>query len=257
MKKVLIALLSFVSVHSFSQSLVAARLSSGYDLGMAYATGKYHPSFAYYQLINIGDRKLFSLGWTARLGAFYGDNLDYYTAPARLTRGKTGFNALGAPLLTENIDTVRYDYVTMTSLNVGIRAQINLGRVEFGASADLVGLTLGRSRIGRYTSSTGKFALLSSLGTDSTTIYYQGNNVFQNSSPSTFNVRLLGDNDMGTLATEIYARVHITQRIGIKLGYQWLTTETTVKNRDVIADNDRFRNRSGMAYVALTFPIFY
>lgn len=257
MKKVLVALLSFVSVHSFSQSLVSARLSSGYDLGMAYSTGKYHPSFAYYQLINIADRKLFSLGWTARLGAFYGDNLDYYTAPARLTRGKTGFSALGVPLQPENIDTVRYDYVSMTSLNIGIRGQINLGRIEFGASVDLVGLTLGRSRIGRYSSSTGKFALQSSLGTDSTTIYYQGNNVFQNSSPSNFNVRLLGDNDRGTLATEIYARIHVTQRIGVKLGYQWLTTETTVKNRDVIVDNDRFRNRSGMAYVALTFPIFY
>ena len=257
MKKVLIALLSFVSVHSFSQSPVAARLSSGYDIGMGYSTGKYHPSFAYYQLINIGARKLFALGGTARLGAFYGDNLNYYTAPARLTRGKTGFNALGAPLLAENIDTVRYDYVSMTSLNVGIRAQLNLGRIELGASADLLGLTIGKSRIGRYQSSTGKFALQSSLGTDSTTIYYQGNNVFQNSSPSNFNVRLLGDNDRGTLAMEVYARIHITQRIGVKLGYQWLTTETTVKNRDVVADNDRFRNRSGLAYVALTFPIFY
>lgn len=257
MKKVLITLLLFVSIRSFSQSLVSARLSSGYDLGMAYSTGQYHPSLAYYQLINIGNRKLFALGWTARLGAFYGDNLNYYTAPARLTRGKVSFNALGAPLTPENIDTVRYDYVTMTSLSIGIRAQINLGRVEFGASADLLGLTLGRSRIGRYISSTGKFALQSSLGTDSTTIYYQGNNVFQNSSPSNVNVRLLGDNDIGTLATEVYARIHLSQRIGIKLGYQWLTTETRVKNRDVIADNNRFRNRSGMAYLALTFPVFY
>lgn len=257
MKKVFSLLLTLISIHSFSQSPVSARLSSGYDLGMAYSTSNYHPSLTYYQLINIGDRKLFSLGWTARLGAFYGDNLNYYTAPARLTRGKSGFGALGAPLLAESIDTVRYDYVTMTSLNVGIRAQINLGRVEFGASADLIGLTLGRSRIGRYISSTGKFALQSSVGTDSTTVYYQGNDVFQRASPSLFNVRLLGDNDMGTLATEVYARIHVSQRMGVKLGYQWLTTETTVKNRDVIADNDRFRHRAGMAYVAVTFPVFY
>ena len=223
---------------------------------MAYSTNNYNPSLAYYQLINVGERKLISLGWHMRLGAFYGDNINYYTAPARLTRGKSGLGALGAPLIPENIDTIRYDYVSMTSLNVGIRAQINLGRVEIGASADLLGLTLGKSRTGRYKSSTGQFAIKSAAGEDSLRVPFQGANVFQQASPGHFNVRLLGDNDIGTLATEVYARVHLTQRIAVKLGYQWLTTETTVENRDVIADNNRFRNRAGMAYLALTIPIF-
>ncbi|GAB3943337.1 hypothetical protein GCM10028805_09430 [Spirosoma harenae] len=257
MKKISIAFLLFVSVTSFAQSPVSARLSSGYDLGMAYAKNNYNPSIAYYQLLNVGERKLFSFGWTARLGAFYGDNLNYYTAPAKLTRGKTGFAALGAPLINNNIDTVRYDYVTMTSLNIGVRAQVNLGKVEVGFSADLVGLTLGKSRTGRYTSSTGKFIVKSAAGLDSATVFFQGNNAFQQASPSNFNVRLLGDNDRGTLSTEVYARIHLSQRIALKGGYQWLTTETTVKNRDVIADNNRFRNRAGMAYLAVTFPVFY
>ncbi|WP_020599279.1 hypothetical protein [Spirosoma panaciterrae] len=257
MKKVLIPFLLLISTYSFAQSPVAARLSSGYDLGMAYSTDHYHPSIAYYQMLNVGERKLFSLGWTLRLGAFYGDNLDYYTAPARLTREKSGFAALGAPLVVKNIDTIRYDYVTMTSLNVGVRAQINLGKVEIGASADLLGLTIGKSRTGRYKSSTGQFTLHSASGADSINVYFQGNNVFQKASPSRFNVRLLGDNDIGTLATEIYARIHVSQRLAVKAGYQWLVTETTVSNRDVIANNNRFRHRAGMAYLALTFPIFY
>ena len=257
MKQLLFVVFFVCSLHSFAQSPVSARLSSGYDLGMAYSTHNYNPSIAYYQLINLGERKLLSLGWTARLGAFYGDNLNYYTAPARLTHGKTGFDALSGPLIVDNIDTVRYDYVTMTSLNVGIRAQLNLGPVEIGASADLVGLTLGKSRTGRYQSSKGQFRLYSASGADSTTTYFQGVNTFQSSRPSTFNLRLLGDNDIGTLSTEVYARVRVSQRIGVKLGYQWLTTETTVSNRDVIADNSRFRNRVGMGYLALTFPLFY
>ncbi|GAB4030064.1 hypothetical protein [Spirosoma gilvum] len=257
MNKVLTPLLFLISVCSFAQSPVSARLSSGYDVGMAYATDHYNPSIAYYQMLNVGERKLFSLGWTARLGAFYGDNLNYYTAPARLTRGKSGFAAIGAPLIENNIDTIRYDYVSMTSLNIGIRAQINLGKVELGASADLLGLAIGKSRIGRYKSSTGQFALRSASGADSVNVYFQGNNVFQKSSPSHFNVRLLGDNDVGTLATEVFARVHLTQRLAVKLGYQWLVTETKTENRDVIADNNRFRHRAGMAYLALTFPVFY
>ena len=257
MKKVLVALLLALSLHSFAQSPVAARLKSGFDIGMGYSKDKYNPSIAYYQLLNIGERKLFSLGWTARLGAFYGDNLNYYTAPARLTRGKSGFGALSGPLINSNIDTVRFDYVTMTSLNVGIRAQINLGWIEFGASSDLVGLTLGKSRIGRYQSSAGQYQLTNAAGQDSTTAYFQGASTFQRTTPGRLNARLLGDNDIGTLSSEVYARVHINQRVAIKVGYQWLTTETTVNNRDVIADNNRFRNRAQLYYVAVTLPVFY
>ena len=218
---------------------------------MAYSKSNYNPSLAYYQLINVGERKMFSLGWTMRLGAFYGDNLSYYTAPARLTRGKTGFGALSGPLINNNIDTVRFDYVTMTSLNAGVRAQVNLGWLELGASADLLGLTLGRRRTARYRSSTGVFEVDSV-----TTRPFAGANVFQRAYPSRLNLRLLGDNDRGTLSTEVYARVRINQRFAIKAGYQWLTTEVTVQNRDIVADNNRFRNRAGLAYLALTLPLF-
>ncbi len=257
MKRLITASLLLFPLLTVAQSPISARLSSGYDVGMAYSKSHYNPSLAYYQLMNIGERKTFSLGWTARLAAFYGDNLNYYTAPARLTHGKSGFGALTGPLLVDNIDTVRYDYVSMTSLNIGVRAQVNLGRLELGLSADLLGLSFGKSRTGRYQSSTGQFSVQSSTGTDSTTVYYQGANTFQKSRPSLLNLRLLGDNDRGTLATEVYARIKIGQRIGLKVSYQWLTTETTVANRDVISDNNRFRNRTNMAYIALTIPVFY
>lgn len=256
MKKMLAVLTAFVTSQSFAQSPVSARLQSGYDLGMAYSTGNYNPSVAYYQLINVGGRKLFAVGWNIRLGAFYGDNLDYYTAPARLTREKTGFAALGAPLVIRNIDTVRYDYVTMTSASVGVRAQVNLGKLTIGASADLLGLTFGKKRIGRYKSSTGQYTIKGVAGKDSINIPFQGAGASQSSRPSTLNVRLLGDNDRGTLSTELYARYRINDRFGIKVGYQFLTTEMTVANRDVIADNDRFRHRASMAYVAVTLPVF-
>lgn len=256
MKNVFVAALTLFSVYSFAQSPVSARLSSGFDVGIAYSKNNYNPSLAYYQLINVRQRKLFAFGFTVRLGAFYGDNINYYTAPARLTRGKSGLAGLSGPLVTENIDTIRYDYVTMTSANVGVRAQINLGRVELGASADLLGLTLGRGRMGRYRSSTGRYTLKDKFSRDSA-VYFQGSNTFQRARPGRLNVRLLGDNDIGTLSTEVYARVRINQRFAIRAAYQWLTSETVTQNRDVVADNNRFRNRVGMAYLGLTFPIFY
>ncbi len=251
MKKILLAACLLGAVSSFAQSPVSARLSSGYDLGMAYSTDRYNPSFQYYQLLNIGSRKLISLGWNFRVGAFYGDNINYYTAPARLTRGKSGFGALGAPLIEDNIDRVRFDYATMTSANIGIRGQINLGRVEIGATADLVGLTLGRTRIGRVSSANGRYRVDSVTTRAFTGVYAE-----QSARPTRLNAQLLGDNAMGTLSTEVYARVRISQRVGIKVGYQWLTSEMRLSNRDVVADNDRYRNRSGMAYLAVTLPIF-
>lgn len=256
MKKIPVAFLLLVSFTSFAQSPVAARLSSGYDVGMAYSVGHYNPSISYYQLLSAGERKLFSFGWNLRLGAFYGDNLDYYTAPARLTRGKSGLGSIGSPLIPANIDTVHYDHVSMTSLSIGVRVKINLGPVDLGASADLLGFTLGKSRTGQYQSSTGQFAIQSASGADSLLVLFQGANALQKSSPSSLNARLLGDNNRGTLATEVYARIRLTQRVGVKLGYQWLITETTVANRDVVADNNRFRNRAGMVYLALSLPIF-
>ena len=256
MKKLFVAFLWLISFASVAQSPVAARLSSGYDVGMAYSTGHYNPSISYYQLLNVGPQKLFSFGWNVRLGAFYGDNLDYYTAPARLTRGKSGLGSIGLPLIPANIDTVHYEHVSMTSLSVGVRAKVNLGPVELGASADLLGFTFGKSRVGQYQSSTGQFAIQSASGADSLLIPFQGANALQKSSPTVLNIRLLGDNNRGTLSTQVYARIRLTQRFGIKLGYQWLITEMSVGNRDVVADNKRFRNRSGMAYVALSLPIF-
>ncbi|CCH51176.1 hypothetical protein BN8_00090 [Fibrisoma limi BUZ 3] len=257
MRKILVALLTTIALHSYAQSPVASRLRGGFDVGLAIKNDYYNPSITYYQLINLGDQRLFSLGWTGRLGAFYGDNLNYYTAPARLTRGQAGLGSLGKSLLVQNIDTVRFDYVTMTSFNLGLRAQFNFGPVEVGASADLLGITLlRRYRTGRYRSSTGAFTAVDSLNRE-VQKPFQGPDAFQRARAQRWNLRLLGDNDYGMLATEVYARVRINQRFAVKAGYQWLTTEMVVDNRDVVADNNRFRNRTGFPYIALTLPIFY
>ena len=256
MKKLYVAFLLLISFASVAQSPVAARLSSGYDIGMAYSTNHYNPSISYYQLLTVGRQKLFFLGWNLRLGAFYGDNLDYYTAPARLTRGKSGLGAIGSPLIPVNVDTVRYEHVSMTSLSFGVRVRVNLGPVDLGASADLLGFSFGKSRTGQYQSSTGQFAIQSASGTDSLLVPFRGANALQKSSPTLLNARLFGDNNRGTLSTQVYARVRLSERVGVRLGYQWLITEMSVANRDVVADNNRFRHSAGMAYLALSLPIF-
>ena len=231
-------LLTFFSVASFAQSPVSARLNAGVDIGAGFKSHQLAPSIAYYQLLNVGEKKLLSVGYAVKFGTFYAQNLAYTTAPNRA-----------------DVDTVSFANVSMTNLNLGLRAEVNLGPVTLGATADVLGFGFGRNRTGRYQSSAGKFIIPSSAGKDSL-LTFQGTNASQSASPTNVNLRLFGDNNIGTLSSEIYARLKFNQQIGLKVGYQWLTTEMSVRNRDVVADNNRFRNRTNYPYVALTFFVF-
>ncbi len=215
---------------------------------MAFTKNYLAPSISYYQLLRVDRHHIFSLGWTLRAGSYYANAISYTTAPARLTR-----ETLASP----NTDTFSFNYATGTMLNVGIRAQIRLGILDVGGSVDLLGIAFGRGRIGTYGSSTGKFVLgQTKAGTDSL-VSFQGIYTQQRAEPSRLNGRFGGDNDRGSLATEVYARIHLNQRVGIKAAYQWLTTEMTATTTNVVADNDRFRNRTGgIPYVAVTFFLF-
>jgi hypothetical protein len=194
---------SIVEQKSFS---VRGGLSGGLDLGVGSQKEYLNPSLTYYELTSLNEKKSLLIGWTAQVSAFYGHNLDYYTAPARLTR-------------LQNIDTVRFAYLTQTALNLGIRAEVNLGRLQLGASLDLVGFTaLGRARTGRVFSSTGLFSGKDSL--DQTSLKpFKGEDAYQSARPTRFNLKLLGDHDRGMLTTEVYARLYLRPNLDLKLGY--------------------------------------
>lgn len=255
MKSLIAGLFLLLSFWASGQSLVAKRISAGIDIGAGFRSKQLSPSLAYYQLLSFDKRQLFSIGYTLNFRTFYADGpLDYLTAPARLSRNKSGLSALGAPLTPATIDTMTFDKVSLTSLNFGIRAQFRISILEVGASADLLGLAFGKGRTGRYQSSTGKFAV--QVSDKDSLLSFQGTNARQSAEPTRINARLLGDNNHGTLATEVYARVRISQQFGIKAGYQWLITEMNARNRNTVDDNSRFRNRTDFAYVAITFFSF-
>lgn len=252
----LVGLIWLTATAAWAQSPVANRISSGVDLGAGFKVDNINPSVQYYQVLHLVPNRLFSIGWTTKLSTFYGKKLDFITAPAGLSRGKTGFDAIGAAYVPANLDTLSFGTMTVTSLNFGIRVQGKLGPVELGASADLLGISLGASRTAIYQSSTGKFvAGVTAAKTDSL-VSFTGVNASQSARPGIANLRLLGDNNIGTLGTEVFARILINQRVGIKLGYQWIITEMTAAKRDVVAGNNRFRYTTSMPYVALTFPLF-
>jgi hypothetical protein len=245
----------FVSFQGYSQKVHKNGLSGGIDAGTGFKNGSYNPSITYYELVSIAKNEFLFVGWTGRLSTFYGKELSYYTAPARLTRGKSGLGSLSEPLRVDHIDTLTFNRLSQTSLNLGLRAEFYVGPITIGASVDLLGFTfLGRTRTGFIQSSTGLFTVTDSIGQQFQKPF-QGEDAFQQATPHRLNLRLLGDNNRGMLTTEIYARVRLNEGVSLKVGYQWLTSEMVLKNADVVAKNDRFRNRSGLPYIGLTFPI--
>ncbi|MBO0936907.1 hypothetical protein J2I47_10160 [Fibrella sp. HMF5335] len=262
MHKLKFLLLTCLPFCAVAQAPVSSRLSSGIEVGASFKSNVLSPSATYYQLLNLTQNKMLSIGWTSTFRTFYADNLDYTTAPAYLSRGgKTGFYALGAPIVAANLDTLRMSSASGTSLNFGARLQLRFGPLELGASADILGLTLGLTRVGQYISQNGYYTVKASTGRDSTAFFTKGANgvdaTRQSAKPTVANLQLLGDNSIGTLATEVYAKILINQRVGVKLGYQWITTEYTTTIRNAADDNRRFRNRTGgMPYLAVAFPFF-
>jgi len=246
MKKYLVVLLTLLYFPVLAQNPVSSRLSSGADVGAAFKANYLSPSIAYYQLLNLDNNQIFSVGWHFKFSTVYANQLDYTTAPLKLTRGTGG---LSGPVIAANIDTLSFNRVTMTTANFGLRAQVRLGPVQLGGSADIIGFGFGKGRSSTYRSSTGYYKA------DSTTATF-ADNPNQPAQPQKFNLRLLGDNDRGTLAMDVYARVLVSRRLGVKVGYQWITTEMRASNANVEDGNSRFRNRSAMPYVALTFPFF-
>jgi len=240
-----VAVLVFFLFYSaaFSQSPVSTRLSAGVDLGAAFDTKILSPSLTYYQLLHVDQRKVFQIGWTFKFQTFYNQNsTDYYTAPARFSRGEAGLGSLSRAVIPANLDTLTMPRTTLTSGNFGLRVQVRLGPVELGASADILGIGVGRGRYGLYRAS---------QSADSLNLHRSD----QYAQPQRLNMRLLGDNNRGFLTTEMYARLNFHRRVAAKIGYQWLTAEYRTTNK-LVDDNRRFRHRYAMPYVALTFPIF-
>lgn len=235
-------LLHFVCLPTWAQP--DTRLTSGFDVGAGWNNQAWLINGQYHQYLKIGRSGIFQIGWGGNVSHLRGNDLDFTTAPSRLTKEKTGLSGLNAPTLLRNIDTLQISS-GITSVNFSLSAQISLfGRIDIGASADILGLAFGTRRAGYYLGSKG-YNKVDSLNVHQTN---------QQARPASANFVRLGDNTVGNLNNEIYARLHITPRVGLKVSYLFTTNEYRT-TQVLVDDNYRFRFRSEMIFVGLTFPM--
>jgi hypothetical protein len=236
MKQLMLILASLSSTVAICQSPEQHEDLVGSDFAFASYRGSL--SFQWVRNWNIGKQGKWWIGAGARATAFLGANQYYRTAPAELTSGKQGLLVIFTDNIIENIDSVLVKSPQVTALNAFVNIAYRFdSHWRVGFDIDVVGFSLGATQRGNYING---FA-----GANTT------------ARPSSFNLLLTSDNDLGSLNSEMYVSYQITPRWAVKAAAQFLFTEykTATAVQTSPRENDRFRNKSLMAAFGATFKL--
>jgi hypothetical protein len=203
------------------------------------AIGGASTAFSYNNLYGVGKSKRFKIGWGVRLTSFFGKNLDYYTAPARLTSGEIGPQVLFVENVLSNIDTLKLTKTQTNALNLDIHLQYSFRKLDIGFNIDAIGATFGGEQNGTFVAK-------------STGSRFHGTQ--QTAKPTVFNLLLVSDNDLGSLNSELYGRYWLKENIGLRFGASFQFTEYTTSQK-LTFENDRFRNKALMPFVGISFKL--
>jgi hypothetical protein len=238
MKKILFV---FMLVHSGMLLKGQKTESNTNAIDFAIAGGKsISPALSFESNFGIGTFGKFRLGYGIRYTGFFGKNLNYRTAPASLTSGKSSLAALFSDEIVGQIDTLRLTKNQTNALNINIRLGYLLtSKIELGFNIDAIGLTFGGVQSG----------IFESQQSDATGRANNGKNV--KASPTKFNLLLISDSDIGTLNSELYLRYWVNNKFGIRAGASFQFLEYTTENK-LAFDNDRFRSKQLLPFIAIS-----
>jgi hypothetical protein len=208
----------------FSINTVAQK----FDLAFSASQGGFATALSWFRLHSLGKKDRFNIGYGVRFTTVFHNKLDFITAPAKFTSD------------VANLDTLQINQGNINALNASIHLQYNLSsKFEAGFNIDALGFSFGKKQTGTYTSS----------------IYTAGKVTTQAAKITPFNLLLIGDNDTGSLNSEFYVRYWISSKVAVRAGATFLFTEYTT-DKKLSLDNDRFRNKSWQALLAVTFNPF-
>ncbi|MFT5953055.1 MAG: hypothetical protein ACI9AU_001783 [Bacteroidia bacterium] len=224
MKKLVI--LTFVLAGSFGAS-AQYRVNGGASLG---------PGAAMFSLgaereFNVFSDK-FHINPGVRLSVYNGNDLEYITAPAEYTSND------------DQIDTLNFGTVQNNFANLYVRLGYDITeKFSISFDIDVAGVSFGSEQ--NYSDFRQGAALRAQPQTD---LGYS-----DKGSPTTFNLLLLGDNDIGSLNSTLNISYDVTKRLGIDLGVGLIFTEYTIMPGRGYDGNDRFRNKNMMGYLGVSY----
>jgi hypothetical protein len=170
----------------------------------------------------------FRLGYGLRFSGFTGSELNYITAPADLT----GDDATIDTLLVNSPHTMGL------SALVNLQYQFN-SKFKLGFNIDVIGLGFGSTDNSTFISSenTGQFPQT------------------LEASPTSFNLLLVGDNDIGQLKSEFYLAYALSEKTWLRGGMDMTFTEYTT-SQELTNSNDRFRYKPVLVFLAISYNPF-
>ena len=242
MKRILFAIffIVFVSAIANAQQKKTRAVDNFVELTAGIGSSQGTGSLAYVYNWKVGKRKRWELGLGARFTSYFGSNLYFRTAPAKLTSGKTDPTVLFREDIDANIDSVLFPKAQVNSFNLSLNFGYNFSKkFSAGLTIDVIGFSFGKKQSG---------------------IYY-GNNfatgVATTAKPTAFNLLLISDNDKGSLNSELFARYKWNDSWGVKLGLQFFfaeyTTATQVQTTPGGDKNDRFRKKMAGVGIGVTY----
>ncbi len=217
MKKLVILTMMFFafSNSAFSQSKYA-------EVGVGIGSGSFSPVLGFQKDFAFGKKKRILVGTGIRYTGYFGKDITFTSAPNELAIDLAKTDSLLAPT------------PALHALNI----PLNLGykfneKLSLGFTIDVVGVSFGP--------------------TGSPSFISNGKTTKVSAKPTPLNVLLVGNNDRGSLNSMFYGKYRITEKLGVKLGYQFLfnelTTSTVVQTKPIA--NDRFRVKSSLIFIGL------
>jgi len=196
-------------------------------------------ALSYHKNWGIGKAKRFKIGTGVRFNAYFGQNREYTTAPAKLTSKQEGPQVLFSETFEENLDTLVVKSSNTNSVNLLINLEYALTpKLDIGFNIDAVGFSFGPTESG---------VLTSSLQSPS--------NRAVSTKPTAINGLLISDNDWGSLNSELYLRYKFHSRWAINGGLTFIFSELRTDGKYVL-DNDRFRHKALMPMLGITWYPF-
>ena len=217
-----------------------------FDLAVGAGKGAFSAALSWSHLHGIGKKKQrLKIGYGLRFTSFVAANKYYTTAPSKYTSSVQSLGTIFSETISENIDTISTATASTYSLNIALHVKYNITpKIDVGLNIDAVGFSFGPEKA---------FNIISS-------VYDENQEPVQKGSPTTFNLLLTSDNDIGSLNSEFFVRYWVTPKIGVRAGYTFLFSEYQTEKELSFDDgrivNDRFRYKSSMALVAVTFKPF-
>ena len=186
----------------------------------------------------MGKAQKFGLGIGGRFTTYLGQNQYYETAPAKITSGSTGPGIIFQDNIPANIDTLLVSSPQVNALNIYINLSYQISkRFLVGFNIDAIGFSFGGSKTANYING--------------------ATGAITSAKPTTFNLLLVSDNDLGSLNSELYLKYEWKERWSIKGGIQFLFTEytTSTKVQTYPEPNDRFRNKTLMGELGISYRL--